>query len=644
MSTFAPEKVVSKTPVLHALPEVIAGPMLRRLLPERMTLWLVASKALALTLVLERSGKRSVRLPLDHQQCHQLRIGEHAVVHMIDVALCPTLDEGEIFHYDLLIESEGQYRGIADWAPQLCHDGENLLTVRHAMTLASIAHGSCRRPHHDAPDGLARLDRQLHDQRATPEKWPSLLMMSGDQIYADDVAGPMLLAINALVARLGLYHERFESAEISDSRTLLQDPWLYQRNRLLPATAENRLLQRYFFRGKKKPIFTAAGADNHLISLSEILAMYLLVWSPIAWQLIDIKTPALEDKAAARFEKEHQALEHFIDELPAVRRVLAHLPTWMIFDDHDVTDDWNLTAQWEEAALGHPFSRRIMGNAMIGYLICQGWGNAPEHFEVDLMAHLQTSLHTREERDHDALIDALLDFDHWHYTLPTRPAMVILDTRTRRWHNERAPHKPSGLMDWEALTELQQELMGHDAVIMVSAAPVFGVKLIETVQRVFVWLNHPLLVDAENWMSHRGAAHVMLNIFRHRHTPKNFTVLSGDVHYSFAYDVQLRGQHQRPSIWQVTSSGIRNEFPNTLLNVLDRINRWLFAARSPVNWLTKRRHMRIKPRQPDNRSPGERLVNKAGIGLLHLDDQGRPREIIQLGGNNHDVRFERDDR
>ncbi len=184
MSEVAPEKVVPQS-----LPDVLAGPMLRRLLPERMTLWLVASRPLTLTLVLERDQARSMRLRLDDAQCHRLRIGEHAVVHMIDVAICPAFDEGEILHYDLLIENQGQCRGIADWAPQLCHEGESLLTVRHAMTLSSIAHGSCRRPHHDAPDGLARLDRELHAQRTTPEQWPSLLMMTGDQIYADDVAG-----------------------------------------------------------------------------------------------------------------------------------------------------------------------------------------------------------------------------------------------------------------------------------------------------------------------------------------------------------------------------------------------------------------------------------------------------------------------
>ena len=55
-------------------------------------------------------------------------------------------------------------------------------------------------------------------------------------------------------------------------------------------------------------------------------------------------------------------------------RVFAHLSTLMMFDDHDITDDWNLSAQWEETAYGHPFSKRIIGNALLAYLLCQGWG------------------------------------------------------------------------------------------------------------------------------------------------------------------------------------------------------------------------------------------------------------------------------
>ncbi|MFX4336130.1 hypothetical protein ABTA25_20360, partial [Acinetobacter baumannii] len=76
---------------------------------------------------------------------------------------------------------------------------------------------------------------------------------------------------------------------------------------------------------------------------------------------------------------------------------------------------------------------------------------------------------------------------------------------------------------------------GEKAAIIVSPAPMFGVKLIEGVQKLFSWIGQPLLVDAENWMAHRGAASVMMNIFRHSRTPGNYLILSGDVHYSFVY-------------------------------------------------------------------------------------------------------------
>jgi hypothetical protein len=222
----------------------------------------------------------------------------------------------------------------------------------------------------------------------------------------------------------------------------------------------------------------------------------------------------------------------------------------------------------------------------------------------------------------------LLTFQNWHYVLPTQPAMVVIDTRTRRWRSEMNLKQPSGLLDWEALCELQQELLDHPCAIIVSPAPIFGVKLIETVQRVFSWCGYPLLVDAENWMAHRGAAQVILNIFRHSRTPANYVVLSGDVHYSFVYEVLIRHRKAGPHIWQITSSGIKNEFPRALLEWFDRLNRWLYSPRSPLNWLTKRRRMRIVPYVPEHAEAGERLWNSAGIGQVFFNDQGQPRRSI----------------
>jgi hypothetical protein len=194
-------------------------------------------------------------------------------------------------------------------------------------------------------------------------------------------------------------------------------------------------------------------------------------------------------------------------------------------------------------------------------------------------------------------------------------------------------------MDWEALQTLRKELVDLDAAILVSAAPMFGVKLIETIQAMFAMAGKPLVVDAENWMAHDGAANAMLNIFLQHNTPQKFVILSGDVHYSFVYDIELRHQDQQPEIWQITSSGVKNRFPDRLLDVFDRLNRWLFAPYSPLNLFTKRRNLRVIPRKPSSASKGERLVNYSGIGLVKLSIEGSVEEVWQLS-NKGDVKFD----
>lgn len=64
-------------------------------------------------------------------------------------------------------------------------------------------HGSCRKPHHDSADGLVRADNWIAERQESPTEWPAWLLMTGDQVYVDDVAGPMLRAVHALIARLG---------------------------------------------------------------------------------------------------------------------------------------------------------------------------------------------------------------------------------------------------------------------------------------------------------------------------------------------------------------------------------------------------------------------------------------------------------
>jgi len=636
-----------------SLPDVLAGPILRRALPDRLVIWLVGSRSLDLTLTLHLDDTKtpSQRLVLDSSLCRRLPVGERAWLHLIDVPLSTPLPCDRSIGYDLHIAeaADDTSRNIADWAPHLLHDGADRPRFVLRSRFDALLHGSCRKPHHPAGDGLVRADAHVEALRDTPTRMPAALLMTGDQIYADDVAGPMLSAIHALIERLGLFGECVQGAVVDDADGLYAHAdTYYRRDRLLPDFKANDKLRERFFGGVRKPVFTTSNAYNHLITLAEVMAMYLLAWSPTPWSLIEIARPALDEPLTETFDTEASIIAAFREGLPRAARVMAHLPTLMIFDDHDVTDDWNLSAAWEETAYGHPFSRRIIGNALLGYLLCQGWGNDPDAFR-SLWPRLGALFEHRDIQGRldcqtqDALIEQLYAFDRWHYQLPSTPRLVVLDTRTHRWRSEHHRHHPSGLMDWEALSELQQTLLGQHSVIVVSPAPMFGVKLIEGIQRLFTLMGKPLLVDAENWMAHRGAASVMLNIFRHTRTPGNYVILSGDVHYSFVYDIEIRHRRHGPRLWQITSSGLKNEFPVRLLDVFDRLNRWLYAPASPLNWFTKRRPMHIRPRYPQGASHGERLWNQAGIGLVTLDAQGRPASIAQLGADGSTTYFLPDD-
>ncbi len=631
------------------LQQVLAGPLLRRVQARRIALWMAISGDMRVRIDLHLGDGRTSS---PRQTVRVLRAG--SVLRLLQIQL--ELDE------DLPV---GCWTGYRVWLaasdtdpptwtdatePALCYPGRETPGFVFEPRVAALLHGSCRKPHHPGGDGLVRADSHLQRCVDSPadHAWPSALVLSGDQVYCDDVAGPLLRAIHRLIARLGLPDEALPGVEaggIACASELYRDPRCYYRRlSILPRTRGGAALVDLVFGGVRKPVFTTDNALNHLVTLGEVLAMYLLVWSPVPWQGLDLSPPeGLDARMAARYAREREAVDGFVAGLGAVRRVLAHLPVAMLFDDHDISDDWNLSREWEDAAYGHPFSRRVIGNALMAYLLHQGWGNRPEAFDDALMDSVQAALQAPGGEAHEALIERLLNFRDWHYTWPTTPPLMVVDSRTHRWRSEASARRPSGLMDWEALTDLQQALRGHPAVLLVSSAPIFGVKLIETLQRVATFLGRPLMVDAENWMSHPGAASAILNIFRHPQTPRTFVVLSGDVHYSFVYDVELRTQTRLrgpgPHIWQICSSGLRNRFPPRLLAVLDHLNRWLYSPRSPLNRFTRRRHMRVTPRKPEGTPHGRRLLNGSGVGLVELYKQGQPTRIRQLLTDGDDVTF-----
>ncbi|SEI83841.1 hypothetical protein SAMN05421831_11235 [Allopseudospirillum japonicum] len=630
------------------LPLILAGPLIRQATPKRFCLWLVTSQPCQLTLsIYDAHHQVQQQSPLTAAHVRILPLGKKAYVHFIDYPCTPHLTEQALYFYDLSFKpldlASGQLgpaQGLVHLLPHLVYPQQRLPSFYLSTELTEVLHGSCRKPHAPCADALVAADAYLAQSITSDHARPNLFLMSGDQIYADDVCGPMLQAIIQVIAHLDLHAEVFSGACVENSQALHTSPLnYYQREKLLPQSS--KALKESFFKGVEKPIFTSDQAHNHLVTFAELAAMYLLVWSPQLWSSIHWDLQPIPKPFRRQFKQELRLLQPFIQGLAQVQRLLAHIPTYMIFDDHDVTDDWNLTRAWEETAHENPFSRQIIGNSLMAYWIFQGWGNAPEKYPATWYAQFARYAKAPTPEHHNQVLQAVFAWEAWDYQIETQPKIRVLDTRTQRWWSESEPHQPSGLMDWEALSQLQADLIGQDAVILVSPAPIFGVKLIENVQRIFTTLGYALMVDAENWMAHPGAAHVMLNIFTHPQTPQNFIVLSGDVHYSFAYDIQLKRRKNSPHIWQITASGFKNEFPHKLLSVLDPLNTRLYASRSPLNYLTKRHFMRIHARTPEHeqRRSSERLLNTSGVGVLRLTPEGAPAYIGVLRSDGELIEF-----
>ena len=224
-----------------------------------------------------------------------------------------------------------------------------------------IMHGSCRRAHGEAGDALTILDDLISATASKPDERPHQLYLTGDQIYADDVADSLLLMLTDAGDTLLGWTETLPSIPpfLPPGPAAKLPP--YSREKYLKAVG-----------------FTSEDLRSHLMSLGEYLAMYLFAWSDALWPTnspnpVDTVPTFLDIVGSVHdlgdhddlvstivdreriIRKDISNLRTFRDSLPQVRKALANIPTYMICDDHEVTNDWNMTREFCEDVYGHDF-------------------------------------------------------------------------------------------------------------------------------------------------------------------------------------------------------------------------------------------------------------------------------------------------
>ena len=551
---------------------ILCGPIVRRTTPSEVCIWIATEDGEQLGGEIRDRATQAV-VGIDHGT-RKVKLGDNFFVHLIRVRPQGTqpFAQDTILCYDIYREQNGSRQSLLADDAEIRYAGEPLPGFVIPSKLRTILHGSCRKPHAPAvksawgaADQLSVGDDLLADSFADAGKRPSLLLMTGDQIYADDVGGPLLDHLIRLGGHLTGWNEIVPRRRppstgpvpTPDDHLCAADIQLYRRGPVLSDEWTG---------------FTSTEKANHLLTFGEYAAMYLTVWGGPGAK------PQLRDWAAVQgrinpsasrneYERELNQLREFCAGLGKVRRLLANITVHMIFDDHDVTDDWNLNPDWEDKVNASPRGRRTVANALAACWACQSWGNNPEAFGDAFIRTLADHLASRayEGTAADAF-DAMLwekKPDRWAFTIDTEPPIVALDTRTCRQTGSHGPAKAVKLMNPAALAWLQGELNRVAAgshACLVSATPAFGLKAIEGMQAFFTAIGiSPASLDNESWAE--GFPELQQAIASLANPPASIAILSGDVHYSFTRKGSFNGNGKSVAALQLTSSPLHNEPP-----------------------------------------------------------------------------------
>ncbi|MFG1669818.1 alkaline phosphatase D family protein [Streptomyces sp. Y7] len=269
---------------------------------------------------------------------------------------------------------------------------------------------------------------------------------------------------------------------------------------------------------------------------------------------------------------------------PEVRWLLSTVPSCMIFDDHDVIDDWNTSAAWLADMRATPWWRERLLSGLMSYWVHQHLGNlSPAELASDPLfaAVRETPDGTDELRSFACKADADPASVRWSYRrdfgrvrllmVDTRAARVLdeearsmLDPGEARWLREQALDAPGSydhLLIGTSLPWLLPHLV-HDAEAW-NAALCRG-------ERGERWARFGedlrRRADLEHWAAFPSSFDALTELIAEAGSgpdaPATVCVLSGDVHHAYiAEPAWPAGTGPDARVLQLTCSPVHNAIP-----------------------------------------------------------------------------------
>ena len=320
---------------------------------------------------------------------------------------------------------------------------------------------------------------------------------------------------------------------------------------------------------------------------------------------------------------------------PDIRWLLSTVPTAMIFDDHDVNDDWNISWLWVEEMRREPWWEARITGAFMAYWVYQHLGNlSPPELEADT-----TFPQVKDEEDAGPLLRRLAHTwdresaaSRWAFYRDfgdTR--LLVLDSRAARVLSDGSRQMIDD-DEWDWIVEHSRGAFDH--VVIASTLPVFLPTGIHHLQawnealcagrwgRLAANLSERLrrAVDLEHWAAFNRSFEQLCDWLRTlacgtdgAEPPATVLLLGGDVHCSSIAEVDL-GAGPSCRVHQLVCSPYRNP-----LSAKER--RVVQATGSRVSELLFSRLARLAgvPSPSASWTPTRRATFDNGLGELFLD-------------------------
>ncbi len=262
---------------------------------------------------------------------------------------------------------------------------------------------------------------------------------------------------------------------------------------------------------------------------------------------------------------------------PALRWLLSTVSSAMIFDDHDVHDDWNTSAAWAEGMRAKPWwEERIVG-AYMSYWIHQHLGNlSPAELRADpvLAAVLADEDAEARLRSFARGAEQEVAAARWSFRRDLgRTRLVVLDSRAGRVLE---PGKRQMLSDGE-WTWLREQLEGdYDHLLIGTSLPFMlapGMHHLEAWNEAVcdgAWgsfaagLGEKVRqgLDLEHWPAFQSCflemAALLEEVAHREGAPATIVLLSGDVHHAYLAEAKFASGPVTTRVLQATCSPVRN--------------------------------------------------------------------------------------